>query len=626
MKLQVFDSGNRIDFKHPINFTAVFFLNLLFGLFYLLFFVFADSIHSIGLNNNIQNITPWLRHWMEENDGIELYVMMLAMPVYLVVGYLISKNNNITLGFPNNKWIPVIYVAVIAVIFSVNYLITDHPQYFKHIGIIFFVVSGLSVTSVKLSQLVLSGWSRILLLLLFFIVLSATVLLISNSASVFDCGFYIGPANKILAGENLGSFYMQYNMLGTLLFVLMQKSGLQLHEMLLVLVFIFSFWIYLYQRAAVALFNNRSFVFLFLVALILVRCLAIWGGPVSIPQVSPIRMDLWVPLIIVLMRFGFNSIFTASAFSICYLADDVFGFMYMVLYAVNFIVINLTLFKEDYLKFVRTTIIYLIPVMIVLILHFLIFGSISSSSGKIYSEFHIGFLPISMTSSFWFIAWLLPVCLYILIRSKKDQMIHFFIVGIACIELTYFFGRSHDHNLLNISGIFIFILFLTLDSLYTASFNNKRILYATILLIGALGINYSSSIMEKWNIAVAKINSNSVTEPNPVEKELALQGNYLKTFGTDKILVVSDIDSYINYRLGYHQIGYFSPFCTNLFIDQTAVFLKVQMSKGYRLIIFPGIWNKFENDIQALNGSLNNERFIVMPLEHGLSEIKLVSN
>jgi hypothetical protein len=626
MNFPFFGLKNKVDLKHPVNFTTVFFLNILFVLFYLLFYFFSVTIHHSGINSDISNLTPWIKNSLAENDGIELYLMTLVMPVYIALGYLITKYVTLNFDLLSGNKVPFFYVVLTAIIFAVNFFVTEHPKYIEQLLIFFFASLIVSFLTIKLSELELSKGFKILFFFLSVTLLTVLGLLINNPPSIFDFAYYIGPANKILEGEKLGTFYTQYNLIGTSLFVLMQKFNLQIHQMYLVLVLIFSVWIFLYQKIASVLFQNRNYVFLFLLTLIIVRCLSISGGPVSIPQVSPIRMDLWVPLLMILLRYNFNSIVTASAFSIFYLADDVFGLMYLALYLFVFIIINISGFIKSKSSLSLKILSTFLPVIFAVSIHFLIFGSISSASGKIYSDFHIGFLPISNSSSFWFIVWLLPVCLYILTQNKKDQVIYLFIAGIACIQLTYFFGRSHEHNLLNISGIFIFILFLTLDSLFTNSSRNKNILYATVLLIAGMTVNYYPSINEKIGIAKTKIKTNSIFEPDLVENDLIIKGNYLRSFGTDKIIVISDIDSYINYRLGYRQIGYFSPFCSNVLIGQTTSFLKEQLNNGYRLILFPGILNNLEKDMISLNNSKSKEHFIVGQLQYGLMEVRLVSN
>jgi len=618
--------NNKQFFDEDLKFnsTQIFFLHVLFIIFYVLFNALSATIYHIEANPDIHNINPWLSEYLKDNDGIELYVLTLAMPAYLLLGLFIVEKINFRLKYLSIIGIRLFYFLLVCLFFSSAFLKATHHLKIDidNILIVFLLVSAISISIIKLSKRSLPFWSKLLLLFSFLIFLFLLGLLINSPPSIFDYSYYIGPANKIIDGEKLGTFYMQYNVFGTYLFVLMQKFDLRVHEMFVVLILIFSLWIFLYRKTALLLFQNKTYVFLFLFTLIIIRCVAISGGPVSIPQVSAIRMDLWVPVLLVLLIYGFESSVTASAFSICYLLDDVFGFMYLTLYV---LMLFMLFIKRGAGSFHFRQLLILLPIILSFIIHFLVFGSISSPAGKMYSNLHLGFMPVSKFSSFWLIALLLTMCLYVLYQSRKNQITHLFILGIACIQLTYFFGRSHEHNLLNISGIFIFILFLTLDRLYTHSYRNKNILNATIILIIGIGLNYSSDIDGKWHMALRKIRTLSFVEPDPHEKELAITGNYLKSFETDKIIILSEADGYINYRLGYQQIGYFSPFFANVFTDETVAFLKYQLNQGYRLIVYPVLYDKLAADILSFNNVNNKEQFVANPLPYKLSEITLVS-
>ncbi|MDP1728148.1 MAG: hypothetical protein Q8M15_15280 [Bacteroidota bacterium] len=613
------------DLKFSI--THLFLLNLLFVVFYSVFILLSDTIHTSGLYTAKQNIVPWLSYWMDTVDGIELNVMTLAMPVYLGIGLLITKKIYFNTNFLRNVWIQILCLLSVTAFFIFRFITYENSLFTDNILVVLFITLFLSLGIIRLNKISLPNGFKPVLLFIFFAFLCVVGLLINSPASVFDYSYYIGPANKILQGEMPGTFYMQYNLAGTYLFSWMQLLHLKLHEMQIVLIFIFAFWILLYRKAALDLFHSKTYAFLFVFVLIIVRCFAISDGPVSIPQVSVIRLDLWVPLLLAVVGFGFNSWKTAAAFSAMYLADDIFGLMYLGLYIfILFIDFLNPFFTEKKHILFPEKIKLLLPVLIALMVHYIIFGSFGSASGKMYSNLHLGFLPISKYSSFWIIAWLLPICFYILNKTIKNKPLIFFIIGVTCIQLIYFFGRSHDHNLLNISGIFVFILFLTLDLLYTHSLSKKNMLFVTLILIACIGINYSTAIKGKWNLALNKIQTHTIFEPNPIENELAVKGAYLKSLKYDKIMIISEADSYLNYRLGYPQTGYFSPFCANVFIDETSAFLKNQLNSGYHLIVFPVVDNKLAVGILSLNKAVNREQFVASALKYGLVEVKWTGN
>jgi len=609
-----------------LNNAKLLVLFVLSAIFYSAFILLSKIIHSIGINPDLTDVSAWLLGYAMENDGIELYVMTFVMPIYILSSYLIINYLEIHFSFLSKKSISIVCYLPLLVLVILN-LIFKEPLTFKTL-VLFFSVIVISCLIVFLSKFRFSIYTKMSVYIGLFVLFTSVCLLVSMDPSIFNYSYYIGPANKILNGEKLGTFYVQYNIIGTLLFVAMQKCNLLIHEMQIVLSIVFAIWMLLYTKAALLVFKNRSMVGLFLLSLLIVRCLSIWGGPVATPQVSCIRMDLWVPLLIVVLYFGFQSVITASAFSACYLVDDLFGFMYLILY----VAILLYHFCHEwyYEKRIQLRIedITLLALPIISCsIHFIVFGSFSSLAGKIYSNFHFGFLPISEYSSFWLIAWTLPICLYFLCQKKQNRILYLFIFGLACIQLTYFFGRSHEHNLRNISGITIFIFFLTIDTIYSLSSKKKVILFATVIFIGGIVVNLNSTVIEKVALAASKIKNKALIGSSPIEKQIVLQGEYLKSFDPQKIIVLCDIDSYIIYRLGYNQIGYFSPFYANFSSKQTIAFLKDRINNGYRLIVFPPSIvlaftpDFFNNDPILVN---NRERFVLEALNENLFEMKLV--
>jgi len=613
-----------------INPFPVFLLLILSIVSYILFIIFTPFISHFQGSFDRNNITPWILDSMKENDGIELYVMTLAMPAYLLTGYLVTKYFNY--GFPH-QYVKSIFwfcVAFVPILFIANFIYKEAPLPYFRLSIIFILTFYAAKLLIRFSQYKFTVFTRFFIVILLFCLVTFLGILINSPAHIFDYSYFIGPANKILAGESPGSFYMQYNLLETSLFLLLQKCNLQIHQMLFVMIIIFSIWILFYLKAAVQLFRNNVFVWLFLFTLIIVRCIAISEGPVSIPQVSPLRLDLWVPLLIVISIFGFESVLTALVFSSFYFADDVFGLLYLLLFAgIHLLKIAVTFIKKKPLDFAKTTSL-IIPLICALGLHYLLFGSISSPAGKIYSAFHIGFMPVSFTSSFWLLAVFLPICLYILSKDKSKSEIIIFIFGIACIQLTYFFGRSHDHNLLNISGIFVFILFLTIDFLYNLFSRPKWLLAYTTLLIAGIAVNFNTAIMDKYYLAKSKISKRVLIEPSHVEENLAFVSKYFKLLNTDKIVILSDIDAYVNYRTGLRQVGYFSPFCANIKLDETVAFLIQKQREGYRLILYPGENYNLADQIKAMNTNpiikIQKGYFNIAPLPLGLNEVKFTED
>lgn len=55
-----------------------------FAFFYITFLALSDTIHQLGNKHDLTDINRWFWDSAKENDGIELYVMTLSMPLYIL--------------------------------------------------------------------------------------------------------------------------------------------------------------------------------------------------------------------------------------------------------------------------------------------------------------------------------------------------------------------------------------------------------------------------------------------------------------------------------------------------------------------------------------------------------------
>jgi len=223
-------------------------------------------------------------------------------------------------------------------------------------------------------------------------------------------------------------------------------------------------------------------------------------------------------------------------------------------------------------------------------------------------------------------------CLYILSKKLNDIFLTLFLFGAVCIQLVYFLGRSHENNLFNISGILIFIVFLTLDRISLKS--DHKIAYAVCIFIAMTTALFSDKVMEKVNLSIYKL-SNKIIIGNidsfgrnyeSINNDLDLIKNDIKGLDREKILVVSHLDSYINYYLGLKQVGYYSPFDANLYQDKTINFLKDHIEAGYRvIIIFMSDYHQISIDTynRHLLMKSANKKFVIVPVNSRFKELKL---
>lgn len=626
---QIESSGSLPDYKPEYHNPRIFIFLMLFILLYLLFLAFKDIIHSAGPVTDFNNINNWMRGLLRNPDGIELQIMTLAIAMYFAIVYFLSTHFNFKSKILSYFPIIITCVLIFMVLFmKILFGVIQH----HHIGsifypCIFFVVLLISISTYYLSLKKPPAFLKSVIFLFLGIIITLIILLTSGTPSMVDYCYLIGPANKIIAGEKINSFYMLYNLLLTYLFVLMQKLKFSIIQMHLFFAIISTLWIYLYYVLAKKMFINKSYIVLFLLAYFLVRFF-IGFAPIEVPATTALRMDLWVLLALIVLKFNFNSTWTAISFSLYYLADDIFGLLFLLLLSFIYILhffINRKSAPINKLVF--------IPILLVFISHYLFWGSVSSDPTKDYTGTNFSFLPIHVDSLFWIVLFVMGSCLYILSKKLNNIYLTLFLFGAACIQLLYFLGRSHENNLFNISGILIFIVFLTLDRLSVKS--NHKTAFAVCIFIAITTALFSDKIMEKVNLSVYKLNNKIIIgnidlygkNYELINNDLDLINNDIKNFDREKILVVSWVDSYINYYLGLKQVGYYAPFHANLYQDKTIIFLIDHIESGYRVIrIFMPICPNCQDIIEYNNHPLMkaaNKKFVIVPVNPRFQEIKL---
>ena len=594
--------------------------------YYVGFILSSDLIHSIHVTSiDVNSLSPWEKWTVSDNDGIELYIMAISFPILLFCVYSISISKKIKIESFQSRNVLFVYFTFLFLILNVYLISSIHLNV---VSLLLFLSTLLFFYLLfYVSKLHLSNVAKLILNIVLFLFVIILGLFINNNASILDYSYIMGPTNKLLEGERLGTFFIQYDILTSMIVLCMQKMHLLIQQMQLIMIIIFAIWILLYKKLVVKLFQNKIVIYSFIFVLLIFRGIAIQGGPVFIPQTGPMRLDLWVPLLLVLLSFGFESIITAIIFSLAYLCDDVFGLLYLLLYLFSLIAFRYSEFK---MKRLTTYFLLSIPVVIALIIHFILFKTIASPAGKLYANLHLGFTPIMPFSVFWLLVLIIPICLYILIQEKKQVSFTLFILGLLCIQLIYFFGRSHENNLRNISGIIVFIIFLTIDKIYS-SIENRRLMHFIMSLLLSCIVIYNNKVFRNLRYIIKdKINYGIFREYN-IEKQIQKNATYLKTLHTNKILFISDYDGYLNYRLGYRQIGFYSPFSINLKNDETVTFLYNEIKDGYRLIIYPASISPFikiEDCLVPYNIELkkkaNGIKFQIVSLQNNLEELQLI--
>jgi len=408
--------------------------------------------------------------------------------------------------------------------------------------------------------------------------LGSALLLISPPPSPLDYGFFLGPAAKLLQGEALGTFYRQYGLGQTLLFAGMMKAKLSMPAMQALLGVVMAAWIFMYHRLALRLFANRVLAHLFLAGLLMLRVGGFRSPTFDAPQTSPMRLDLWVPVLLVWSRFGFASPFTSLAFAGAYLFDDLFGALLAGLYAFA-LLLGYAAGRPTLRSLGGTGVLLrLAPPALVAAFYFHAQGSPLSPAGSLYQNLQLGFLPVDPHSLFWPFACSMGLSLALLVPGGKPIAI--FLIPVAWVQFTYFFGRSHENNLMLLSGSVVLIAFLGLDGLATRLRRPRMAIGLALATLLLSGILFEESLYARVAQAQRNASAGRLVLRSEVETRADGYPDYRARFPGRDIFFVSGIDAYLYYRYDLPVRGFWTPFVAWFDREAAAAYVRDRIRAG----------------------------------------------
>lgn len=520
------------------------------------------------------------------SKGLELEILFFGSTIFVLTAYIAAVNF---------KKIPLVSTRLVEhalILALVGKLITTFPATIAVSANIAAVTLLLFFTVITI--FVLFRYQKYIkrYLSILFAIFAAIVILSIQEIHDSDFNFFVGPALKLHQGEPLGSFFIQYGILEIYLFKFMIDLGLKLHHMQLTLALIFICFLFLYYKVAKSQIKDRFLVYLFMFSLIIFRFLALKFHTISSPQATPMRLDLWVPLFLITSKFGFFSPISSASFALAYIADDVFGFVTLSVYitAIAFLTIRAVLVKE--IVNFKNLFLLFIPITSAFLIHLYFFKSITSPAAKLFNELQYWRLVISPYSMYWPFLLIFPLFLYLTLTRKNQfqKQLSVFLLGLALVEMIYFFGRSHENNLMATSGILLLIFFMTLERLKEFYKKGISIYVAPIVLIMAITIMFSQNIILNLTTAFERLKSGQIFKENRIDRDIDQNPVFMESYQTKKIYLMGFNDAYLNYRYNLNQVGYYSPFVANLFKKETIKLLEDLESMDYVILYEEGSW------------------------------------
>jgi hypothetical protein len=232
----------------------------------------------------------------------------------------------------------------------------------------------------------------------------------------------------------------------------------------------------------------------------------------------------------------------------------------------------------------------------------------------------IGFIKIAANSFYWYVVAVTGLAFVLLLRLRARVPGNYLAAGFCLIYLAignslYFFGRSHENNIINISAILLLLFFLLLDIAGRFVGNPsgapaKPFIHRNLAIIIALAfitsitIWYGDSITDKAAIQARNAGKGQFIYPSEVPEQDVLNTiAEVKSVTGDypRVYFVGDNDFLSNYYGGYAPVGYYNPVYAWISKREFNKFLQGLVDQGYYLVVDNGLAKEVLSSISTSN-------------------------
>lgn len=561
-----------------------------------LFYHYSAAIWSKNLPVTRDEVVPIIKIWINSSrDGAELYVLFgLVLLCILTALLLFRMYSRITALKSNGGRRMVLTLLALGLLAAIYVFIRDVGFYpptappiaprsvwLPQVGVV-VLFSGILLL---IKDRLLRGASIVLFGLLLLAVFIPTVNAAINPEalpSAFDYGFVFAPALRLLHHLHISEIYFQYDWFLSLIALLFMKLKISLTffpilgRIALYLFLVASFFF------AKGLFKNNRLPYFLLVTLGLVKIYTLMHDPVTVFQVTVLRLDLWLILLWIGYKKGLQSRWLGLVLGTLILFHNAFGMLYMISYI--FTLMLLYRDESNARSFLKKYSFNLLLPAGALVLFKLVRGS-APAAAALYQQLGIGFDRIAENSFYWYIPVLFGITALLLFAKKKSLPKEYFQSGLFLVFLAlsnsvYFFGRSHEHNIINISASLLFVFYLALDLGMSRRIGNA----VSVVLLGLITIFYSARISQKLKDQY----SNGFHQPSTLllrEPTYDVAQLRALTNNSPHVYFMSTVDYYYYQQGNYLPQGYFSPYASWIYSKDLVNFLQDLLNQGYYVVI-----------------------------------------
>jgi len=580
---------------HPLTSSVAVAFALTLGLHWL-FFHFSERIWALREDVSIESITPWARWAMQDRDGAEPQVLLLL--ILILVALTIAAINLMGRVSAASRRIAAVSCLIgteIFLVFEPLYLpVKQIDREWLHILV---VVGGVLLAALAVQWAGRRSATNGLLLLLLIPVCFLTA---SPQSLSPDLAAILAPALRLRSGAPLHDIYFQYDLFPSL--IAMGWRWLGADPAMFSFCTRTSYFLLLSGCFLLArrLFADPRLAALLLVALFAVRVYGSIYEANASPQVTPIRVDLWILLLAAALYFGLEHWVVGLTTGLVFFFLRGFGLLYVGSYALaltaDFCARRAALpqppaLLEDIAASLRRVMPSLVLVVAGIGAARLAFGSFIPDAMVAYHRLGLGMMRIAPSSFYWWIAPGIAIAAAAAFRSRqflpeKRVQAALFALALAIANSIYFFGRSHENNLINISASLLISFFLGID-LAALTLNSKwarRLVRAVPwCALAFIAFSYSGRIYARVGDQVAAV----AKVPLPPENPQPIVCPEINAVVPDRRVFVFSVnyDYWFYERCGYVPQGYIQPLWIQFSRRDVIALMARLLDNGYKIVV-----------------------------------------
>lgn len=573
-----------------------------------------------------------MRKWTLEHDGLEIYALYLLGFGCIATVLLVAAPLTRAISTSTRYYVFLAVAALVAIVFlrTVGFVPPLEEEWDRHswwvraaVPAAIFAACCVAVAFLRVIERAFGSTAMYAAIALGLIPIC---FIAYEPFSIGDYAYVLAPALRVLQGAPLRELYLQYDLLLSLVAAAWLKLGIEPNIFyLLMQASYYGFFIAAFALSR-RLFADKVLALAFLLSVVVIRVYCGLADPAYWIQVTPLRLDWWlVFLILVYINGPYHWTVGVLGGALVFVHRN-FG----VIYSLAYCELLVTLFWLDCLDakasphpkasafggLLKAHVRKIVPNVLIIAAAacagVVVFYGDRAGSVFLYQRIGLGFLQIARNSFYWYAFVLIAIVPIVLLKSRQvltRQYLTagFFLTYLAIGNSIYFFGRSHEANVIHVSGALILLLFVGLDAAGrcisantpAARQSSDQSLWRSAA-VGRIGAALFVMLIS-WSYG------GTIATRIAVQLKTLARRDFIVPFGQSKAAAIADLDAVravtdgeakvhflvgdgflLSYYGHYRLPGYFHPYKAWVFKDDLLTSLQQEIDAGYYIVCDQG--------------------------------------